>query len=168
ATRIYEDVVRRSDDPELAHALAQQYSAAGRVKDAEALLEKARARYAELLRRYPEAMYWHASEFHLRAGDPAQALVLLEKNAALRPNSGSLVALARAELANGLLARARASIDRALAMPLVSAPLFFTASRVYASAGDTAASNAYRARAEKVNPRIAAEERTDARGGAFR
>jgi Tfp pilus assembly protein PilF len=103
-------------------------------------------------------MYWHASEFYMATGDVKQALVLLRKNVTLRPNSTSYVALARAELANGRASDAKGSIDKALAMPLVSASLFWTASRIYRRIGDAAKADGFRARAEKLNPRITRDE----------
>lgn len=158
ATRIYETVVKLTDDPEFAHALAELYGASGKTKEAKELEAKARAGYASLLVKYPEAMYWHASEFYMATGDVKHALVLLRKNVTLRPNSTSYVALARAELANGLTSDAKLSIDKALAMPVVSASLFWTASQIYRRAGDVAKAGSFRARAEKSNPRIAIDE----------
>ncbi len=154
ATAIYERVVKLSDDPEFSHALAALYAAHGRKPEADALNAKARAAYEALLARYPEAMYWHASEFFLAIGEKARALELLEKNLALRPNSVSYVALARAQLENDRVAEARASVDKALAMPVQSALLFWTASRVYRRAGDAASADRFAARARKLNPRI--------------
>ena len=161
ATRIYENVVKLTDDPEFAHALAELYAASGKTKESKELEAKARAGYAALLAKYPEAMYWHASEFYMATGDVKQALVLLRKNVTLRPNSTSYVALARAELANGLASDAKASIDKALAMPVVSPSLFWTASRIYRRSGDATKADAFRARAEKLNPRIATDEPDD-------
>ena len=158
ATRIYETVVKLTDDPEFFHALAELYAASGKTKESQQLEAKARAGYTALLTKYPEAMYWHASEFYMATGDVKQALALLQKNVILRPNSTSYVALARAELANGHAADAKASIDKALAMPVVSASLFWTASRAYRAAGDAPAADAFRTRAEKLNPRIATDE----------
>jgi tetratricopeptide (TPR) repeat protein len=158
ATRIYEKVVQLTDDPEFMHALAELYAARGKAEEARALQTKARTRYAELLKKYPEAMYWHASEFYLATGDTKQALDLLQKNVALRPNSMSFVALARAELVNGRGQDAKKSIDKALAMPVLSASLFWTAARIYRSIGDVAAADAYRTRAERLNPRVAQDE----------
>jgi hypothetical protein len=107
-------------------------------------------------------MYWHASEFYLGEGDdPARALELLRKNAELRPNATSFVALARAELAAGTLDGARASIERALAAPVVSAELFWTAARVRARMHDRAESARLAARARALNPRIALTEPDD-------
>ncbi|HEY8076939.1 MAG TPA: hypothetical protein VIF62_22585, partial [Labilithrix sp.] len=107
-----------------------------------------------LLQKYPEAMYWHASEFYLAIGDKERALQLLEKNLVLRPNSISLVALARAQLENDRVAEAKASIDKALAMPVRSALLCWTASRVYRRSGDVASADRFAAEARKLNPRI--------------
>lgn len=153
ALRIYERVVRLSDDPEFAHALAALYAKRGRAEEAKALTEKARARYEVLLAKYPEAMYWHASEFFLAVGDAPRAVDLLTKNVALRPNSTSLVALARAKLAAHQ--DARPEIDRALAMPPVSARLFWTASKVHAGKPEAVG---FARRAKEMNPRIAEDD----------
>jgi tetratricopeptide (TPR) repeat protein len=59
ATRIYEDIVARSTDPEFFHALAELYATSGRPEHPEkaaALRAKAQAGYAALLVKYPEAM----------------------------------------------------------------------------------------------------------------
>src|SRR4029079_16304843 len=139
------------------HALAEQYVVAGKREEAKSLEAKARARYGQLLKTYREAMYWHASEFYMATGEKRQALELLQKNLVLRPNSTSFVALARAQLANGRSQDAKTSIDKALAMPVVSATLFWTASQVYRSAGATTSADTFRARAERLNPRVATE-----------
>jgi hypothetical protein len=133
---------------DLLHALAELYALRGRATDARELDAKARTGYEALVQRYPDAMYWHASEFYSATGDKAKALDLLQKNATLLPNSTSFVALARAELASGRRTEARVSIDKALAMPLVSASLFHTASRVY----EGAAADQFLARATARNP----------------
>ncbi len=158
ATTIYEKVVRLSDDPEFQHALAELYEKRGQSEEAKALEAKARAGYEKLLGKYPEAMYWHASEFFMSIGEKKRALELLQKNVELRPNSTSYVALARAQLANGLVAEATASIDKALAMPVRSASLFWTASLVKRQAGNAAEADALRDRAKKLNPRIDEDE----------
>jgi len=158
AAALYERVVAISDDPEFAHALAALYAKRGKEPEARELESKARRRYEELLKSYPEAMYWHASEFYLSVGDVPRALELLRNNLSLRPNSASYVALARAELADGRTADAKRSVDAALAMPVRSASLFWTASVVYDRAGDKAAADAFRERARGMNPRIEADK----------
>jgi tetratricopeptide (TPR) repeat protein len=151
---LYQAIVQASSDPEFMHALAQLDAAHGLLDEARELEARARRRYEELLKAYPEAMYWHASEFYLSAGDAEKALALLRANVELRPNSMSYTALARAELANGHGAEAKRAIDVALAMPLRSAVLFATASRVYRSAGDRAKADELRESARRANPRI--------------
>jgi tetratricopeptide (TPR) repeat protein len=158
AMAIYERVVALSDDPEFAHALGALYATHEKQERARELETKARARYEELLKKYPEAMYWHASEFFLSTDAPKRALDLLKRNVALRPNSASWVALARAELRNGKATEAKASIDRALSMPVRSASLFWIASIVYRRAGHLAEADAFRDRARRMNPRIEAVE----------
>ncbi len=155
ATKIYEGIVKQSDDPEFMHALASLYRAHGKPEKARELDSRATSRYEALLKRYPEAMYWHASEFYLDTGNAAKAVELLRKNVVLRPNSLSFTALAHAELQNEQLPEAKASIDKALAMPIKSADLFFTASKIYGRTGDAAASASYLARAKALNPRVA-------------
>jgi tetratricopeptide (TPR) repeat protein len=155
AIAIYEDVTKRSPDPEFMGALAALYREKGKAKEADALKAKATARYGELLAKYPQAMYWHASEFFMSEGaNPKKALELLTKNLALRPNSVSYVALARAQLANKDPKSAQASIDKALAMPIKSAELYWTAARVYASVGDPAKASDFSAKAKAFNPLI--------------
>lgn len=158
AIAIYENVVKLSNDPEFAHALAELYRAAGREADAKPLEEKARAGYERLLAKFPEAMYWHGSEFFASVGDTKRSLELLRKNLVLRPNSTSYVALARAEHAAKNDGAARKAIDAALAMPIVSASLFWTAHEIYlrsADAADKAKAPGFAERAKTLNPRIA-------------
>lgn len=153
ATATYERVVALSDDPEFAHALAELYAARGKRARADDLAARAKAAYERLVAKYPEAMYWHAAEYYADVGDRARALDLLQKNAALRPNATSWVALARAEAEAGRWPEARATIDRALATPVVSADLFATASRVYAHGGDAAAAARFADKARAIDPR---------------
>lgn len=162
ATLIYEKVVKLSDDPEFSHALAALYAAKGKKEEARALEKASRTRYETLLQKYPEAMYWHASEFFTAIGEKQRALELLKKNVVLRPNGLSYVALADAELANGHKAEAKAAIDKALAMPIRSAALFWTAARIAKSNGDVASADAFREKAKRLNPRIEADEPGDA------
>src|SRR4029079_4249583 len=83
ATKIYERVVQLSNDPEFSHALAVLYAAHGKPAEAKALEEKARKGYDALLKKYPEAMAWHAAEFYSAIGEKKRALELLQKNVVL-------------------------------------------------------------------------------------
>jgi tetratricopeptide (TPR) repeat protein len=154
ATRLYEKVVTLTSDPEFAHALAELYAANGKKSEAAALEKKAHDGYDALLKKYPEAMYWHASEFFMSTHETKKARALLEKNLLLRPNSTSYVALADAQLADGSVSDAKKSIDRALAMPLKNAKLSWIASQVYGKLGDTARAEAFKNAALALNPRI--------------
>jgi hypothetical protein len=96
-------------------------------------------------------MYWHAADFFAGiGGDPDRAVELLLDNALLRPNSPAWMKLAKVQLAVGQVGAAKASIDRALAMPLVSAELYNTASEIEAALRNLVASEAYRARAQRL------------------
>lgn len=155
AIAIYEEIIARSSDPEFKGALAALYAAHDRTKEADALRFQATADYDRLLERYPEAMYWHAAEFFLAEGhDPKKAMSLLQRNVSIRPNSDSYIALARAELANGIVDAARISIEHALEMPIRSGQLFWTAARVYRKLGDDGRSTHFAARALIYNPVI--------------
>jgi tetratricopeptide (TPR) repeat protein len=159
ATSIYEAIVAESRDPEFMGALASIYRAHGRGKEADLLKAKATARYGELLVAYPEAMYWHASEYFMGEGaDTKRAQALLEKNHALRPNSVSLVALARAKLANGDVTGAKGDIEKALAMPVVSALLYATAARVYTLVKDEGKHAEYASKARTLDAHIGEAE----------
>lgn len=155
AISIYEGIVKHSTDPEFMGALAKLYAAHGRLPEARELTSRASAGFDQRLRTYPEAMYWHAAQFFLDQGnDPRKALALLRQNVAIRPNSESYTALARAELANGLNEDARVSIERALAMPVRSGDLFWTAARVYRRLGAETKSGQFAALARDVNAAI--------------
>lgn len=158
AMTLYEQVTRLSTDPEFAFALATLYDAHDRKAEAAALHEKARAGYEALLQKYPEAMYWHAAEYFAAKGDAKRAHELLQKNLVLRPNSGSYVALAKVLLTLGRIPEAAEAIDKALAMPLKSAALFWTAARVKRAQADVPAATTFEAQARALNPRIASVE----------
>lgn len=157
AAPLYEDVVSRSRDPELAAALSDLYRALGR--DPEPMLARARAGFDEYARRFPEAAYGHGSEFYLGSGnDPLRALAMREANVRLRPNGLTHAQLAEARLITGDLAGARAAADLALASPLGSASLFWTAARVYAALGERARAAALAQAACARNPRASIDE----------
>jgi tetratricopeptide (TPR) repeat protein len=158
AVKLYRSIIARSPDPEFVGALAALLRKSGKPDEASELAAKARARYDELLERWPEAMYWHAAEFFLEEGkDPARAVALLEKNVEVRPNGESWAALARAQLATGNAQAARPSIEKALATPFVSAEMLWTASRIYAAVGDDGARKNMEERARRLNPHIEVE-----------
>lgn len=155
---MYERTLDNSNNPEFMGALASVYESLGRKEEATTLRATARSGFLQLIESYPDAMGWHAAEFFLEQGDPAQALSLLSANAKLRPNSESWLGLAKAQLASGDVAAAKVSIDRALAMPLVSVDLYETAASI-AAAGTSGDGDKFTERAailsEKIRTRYA-------------
>jgi tetratricopeptide (TPR) repeat protein len=132
AVAIYQDVTTRSRDPELMGALAAVYRSAGRIAEADLLDARARAGFDEYEKKYPEAAYGHASEYYLQS-DPKRALAMREANVRIRPNGMSWAQVAESRLAVGDHAGAREAIDRALASPLKSAYIEWTAARILGS-----------------------------------
>ena len=86
--------------------------------------------------------------------EPARAAELLKKNADMRPNSTSYTALSRAELAAGDVDGANASIEKALAMPLKCAGLYWVAARVYERRNDVPKSEEHDRKAHEENPKV--------------
>jgi len=155
AVRRYRAVIEKTDNPEFMAALAGVLEEMGKKPEADALRQRAGKRYDELLKKHPEAMYWHAADFFLEDGkDPKKALELLKKNAKLRPGAESWAALANAELAVGKIDDADKSIQRALATPLRHAEFHWTAARVKLAQGKPDEARAFEAKARAHNPRI--------------
>ena len=155
ALRLYEDAARRSSDPDVLGGLGRLLRARGRIGEADALKWRAMWKLNGLLSRFPEATYARAASFFVdEGGEPPRAVELLRKDAALRPTSAAWVALARAQLATGHAAEARESIDKALALPPVSALRDWTAARAYALVGDDARARELSANARAMNPII--------------
>lgn len=155
AVKRYRDVIAKTENPEFMAALAGVLDDLGKKAEADELRKRAGKRYHELLKRHPEAMYWHAADFFLEdGGEPKRALELLKKNAKLRPGADSFVALAGAELENGKIDDAAKSIERALASPLRSAELDWTAARVKLAQGKTEDAKRHENKARAHNPKI--------------
>jgi tetratricopeptide (TPR) repeat protein len=121
AISIYEKIVSQSDDPEFMGQLAKLYRMSNRTDEANRLASKAKEKYLQLLKDFPEAMYWHASSFFLEEGqDPELALDLLKKNIKLRPNSTSYFALAKVQFQLNQINLSKNSITKVLRMPPTS------------------------------------------------
>jgi tetratricopeptide (TPR) repeat protein len=151
----YETILQQSSQSDVSADLALLYQAAGRLDEAAALAARARDTFEALLVRYPEAMYWHAAQFFLNRGDRERALELLTLNLGLRADSTAWSARARVLYELGRFEAAKQDVDRALAMPVVSADLYWTASLIYAAVDDQARSEAFVRRARDCNPQIA-------------
>lgn len=156
AVRRYEEVIAQTGGGEFLSALAGLLQdRPGQEARAKELVEKARVAFEADLAAYPEATWQHYGEFLVEHGlDLPKARDLLAKNAEARPNAGSWIALAEAELAAGDAKAAKSTIAKALATPVRIAPLFWTAAAIEDANGDAAAAATFRARARALNPRI--------------
>lgn len=115
-------VVDRSDNPEYAAQLAELYRRRGEAGEADALLERAKARWNALTERFPEAFADHAARFWLGAGgDRPKALELAKKNAALRKTEASLDLLLSTALAAGSEESACEAAKAGIMLPYASA-----------------------------------------------
>jgi len=115
ARKLYVEVIEQTGNPEFAAALASLESAAGNKTEAARRTAEARAAYAALYARHPDAYAQHYAEFLLEVGEPARALELAERNIALRQDVGSWILLAQAADANHREERACAAYGRAVA-----------------------------------------------------
>ncbi len=149
---LYRAVVEQTGDPEFLVALAE---ALGDTPESAQLIERARAENLARLQKYPEAMYWHAAEFFLGAGeDPQKGLELLTKNLELRPNHESRVALAAALLVNDKPQDAYNVIEPTLDDPLRDAEMYWTAARITRALGKNDESDGFASKARAMNPKI--------------
>jgi len=120
---IYRVVVPQTNSPELMGAMAGVLSELGRDDEAAKWIAHADRLFAERIERYPEAASGHALEHALEYGDPADALVLAEANAALRPNGNALNLLAEAYLKVDRVDDARATARRATDLGWAGTPV---------------------------------------------
>jgi tetratricopeptide (TPR) repeat protein len=113
ARALYEGLMSESTNPEHWSDLGAVYALYGDLAARSSIEAYARDAWERLLERFPEAMYWHASEFYLTDGRaPARAIRLLQENAKLRPNAGAWRALAHAQIADGDPVAAGASMRK--------------------------------------------------------
>ncbi len=155
----YKKVVKATDNPELIGALGGLLAEYGQTEESERMVKRAKDRFDELLKRFPEAMAGHAADFYLgEGGDKKRALALLERNFQLRPNAEASAALAAAKLENGDLLGAAKLVDEALASPVKKAEIYWTAARIRLAQERAADSKALAAKAKALNPKIAVLE----------
>lgn len=85
AIEILEPIVITADDPSVLEVMARRLEQQGDKARASAMLDRVKARYDEVLGRYPEAFAEHAGFFFLDFGkDPKRALDLAKKDLAAR------------------------------------------------------------------------------------
>jgi tetratricopeptide (TPR) repeat protein len=91
ALAILEPLVGKTDDPEVDVAYADTLRRLGRTAEVKAPLDRARARYDELVQKHALGFADHAAQFYVGLGhDPARALVLARQNAMNRATEPSL------------------------------------------------------------------------------
>lgn len=108
AERRYRAAMRGAERPAVMEALAALYREQGRTAEAESLEAQAGALWREWVAAWPEAYADHAFEAALRAGDTAEAHRLAALNYRARPYGDPRIGLARAAIARGRVASARA------------------------------------------------------------
>jgi hypothetical protein len=114
-------IVERSDDPEYAAQLSDLLRQRGDATEADALLERAKARFDALVERHPEAFADHAARFWLGSGRDAQkALTLAKKNAEARATDASLDLLLSTAIAADAKGAACEAAAKALKLPYAS------------------------------------------------
>ena len=114
ARKLYLEVIAETGNPEFIAALAALEKAAGNAEAAVARSTEAKAGYAALYARHPDAYAQHYAEFLLDSGDSSQANTLAERNIKLRQDVGSWILLARVAEANNEHARACEALRKAL------------------------------------------------------
>lgn len=147
-------IAAASNSAEVMDATAMLYRHLGDRANSLLWAKRAGALWEERLRLLPEAAYGHAIEHELAFGTPAEALALARKNVALRPYGESRMLLASALLMNNQPLKALAEIAHAEKSGWRSAGLFALKAEAAALAGQPALSQAARAEAEAINPRI--------------
>lgn len=138
AVALLAPLVEKSDDPEYPGQLAALLREAGRAAEADALRDRARARYDDLLARHRAAFADHAARFFLGDGaDPARALALAVENANARRTRDAQTLLLEAALAAGSTAVGCEAADAAISGcgARCDAHLRVLASRAYSACG---------------------------------
>jgi tetratricopeptide (TPR) repeat protein len=113
ALAMYREIVLDTNHPEFVDAVAGLLAEQGDTANAARWEVWADAGFKRLLAQYPEAAAGHALDHFLHHGDPAAAVALAEKNAALRPNGEALTLLAEAYRRAGREQDARGAERRA-------------------------------------------------------
>lgn len=153
ATFAYQDLVARTNLPEVMDALASLYRREGEESAATRWIGKAKRLYDAREARFAEAALGHALQHHLHFDpDPAAVVRLAERNRELRPNGEAWTWLAQAQLRAGNLPASEAAITRALTAGWRSAETWATGAIVAGRMGNTGLQKERRAAAVALNP----------------
>jgi tetratricopeptide (TPR) repeat protein len=159
AKAMYQQIIRRTNNPDVMMALASVLDFEGDARQADALRSAAQGIFDQRLKVLPEAYFDHALDLALATGKNARALELAEANYRARAFGDAGIALARAQLATG---NPRAAIRQLLQVERSgwkSVEQDLTLSDAYAALGDDANSAKFRRQALKRNPKALAPER---------
>jgi tetratricopeptide (TPR) repeat protein len=152
ATRTFEALAARNDDPALRDAIASLYRAQGDYARTELWAGRAGAGWAERLQLIPEAALGHAVEHELAFGTPARALELARQDFANRPHGATAIALGWALIANNRPTDALRIIDAVNRSSWQSAEQHLVAARAHALLGQSEAAEAEQDKALAINP----------------
>ncbi|MFN8547600.1 MAG: tetratricopeptide repeat protein [Candidatus Eisenbacteria bacterium] len=149
----YQDLISRTNSPEMMDALAELYAATDDSIPQKRWTEKARKLHLAREARFPEAAVGHELQHYLRLGaDPREAVRLAERNRDLRPNGDAWTWLAQAYLRAGDATRAGTAIDRALTLGWKTPEALATASLIRAAEGKKAEALRLETEARAKNP----------------
>ena len=154
AVALYTKAANQSNDPQVMDALAALLRANGRIAEAKPWIAKAQGIWDRRMAALPSAARGHAVEHELALGDPAKALRIAAADFAARPHGQTAIMLASAELANGQPEKALALLKQVDRSGWVSARAWALRAEAEALMGDGKASDAARAEAEKIDPKI--------------
>jgi tetratricopeptide (TPR) repeat protein len=152
ATRAFEALAGRNDDPALRDAIAGLYRARGDYARTELWSGRAARGWDARLRLLPEAALGHAVEHELAFGTPARALELARQDFANRPHGATAIALGWALIANNRPADALRVIDAVNRSSWQSAEQHLVAARAHGLLGQSDAADAEQDKALAINP----------------
>ncbi len=121
AVAILKPLVDTSDDPDVLAGLADALRRTGKEEEAKPIRARAKARYEDLLAKYPKAFADHAAQFYLGfGGDVQRALVLAKANEANRKTEAAVELLLTAGLAANAKDATCQAVRDGLALPYTS------------------------------------------------
>lgn len=150
AASVYEDLLAEGPIPDLNGLLAEVYAELGRDDDAAEQRRIGLTAAREQIGLYP-AERRHLAGFFADE-DPATFLELMEEDIATRSDVAGLDLLAWAQYLNGDVESASATMDRALALGTVDAPLLFHAGVIASASGHDERAEELLASALELNP----------------